>query len=399
MTESFTKSIQLIFNTSCLVASIGTISYCIYKYNLDEDSTSVDFKHFDQYNPDQGYPSFTICLLDPFLKDKLKSHGEGIDIPQYKEAAWGATWDPRINKIDYDIVTIDLNKNVIFRQEWNDQFQPITYNAKTKESTSNEVDKNPFYVSHRCPWGKCFSQDIPFGEEAGISKHDIWIDMNIFPNKTLPPGREEVDIWKFIGQSAFGIIFHSPNQLTRSIRLQSTTWDFDTEKSEAYKYHVLKFTVRSMQVLKRRNKRRNPCVEGRANDDEDFYQNVMKKVGCRPSFMVSSIPLPNCSSKEQLLNYNSQIAERMAQGAHDDGLTIQPCISLESLEYTYHYSGYSLGKIKNLYPEQEHLTESLSNVSSAIKLEFNFRLKRFQLMTKEQKYCLEALIGNAGNRK
>ena len=43
------------------------------------------------------------------------------------------------------------------------------------------------------------------------------------------------------------------------------------------------------------------------------------------------------------------------------------------------------------------IEELLINASSAFKLEFNFRLKRLQLMTKEQKYCLETLIGNAGN--
>ena len=397
--HSFTKSIEIIFDTFCLVASVCTISYCIYKYNLDEDSTSVDFKSFDKYNPVQGYPSFTVCFLEPFLKNKLESQGNGINISSYISASFGKEWDPRVKKVDYDTVTINLNENIIFTQEWNEQFQPIVYQTKNEESSRVEAIMYPFYVSHRCPWRKCFSQDLPYGNTTGISKHDIWINMDIFPNKTFPPGRDEVEIWKELGLNAFGIIFHPPNQLTRSIRLQSSSWNFNTDKADRYKYHILKFTVKSVQVLKRRNKRRNPCVEGKTNDDEDFYRSVMKEVGCRPPFMKSSMHLPNCSSEKQLLSYNSKIGQRMAEGAVDDRHTIQPCISLESLDYDFTYNGYSQKEIKDLYPGEEHLAELLANASSAVKLEFNFRLKRFQLMTKDQKYNLETLIGNAGTRK
>ena len=395
----FTKSIQLVFYTLGLVASICTISYCIYKYNLDEDSTSVDFKSFDKYNAVQGYPSFTLCFLAPFLENRLELQGEGIDVSSYINAAFGGAWDPRINKVDYDTVTINLNENIIFTQEWNDRFYPIVYQTKTDDSSSVEAQRLPFYVSHRCPWGKCFSQDLPYGNTTGISKHDIWINMDVFPNKTFPPGRDEVEIWTSYPLNAFGIIFHSPNQLTRSIRLQSSLWDLKTKNASAYKYHVLKFTVKSIQVLRRRNKGSTPCVEGRTNDDEDFYQSVMNQVGCRPPFMKSSLNLPNCSSKEQLQSYNSKIGYRMEQGALDDSHTTQPCISLESLDYTLDYNGYSVEEIKEHYSCDKDLADLLTNASSAFKLEFNFRLKRLQLMTKDQKYCLETLIGNAGTIK
>ena len=115
--------------------------------------------------------------------------------------------------------------------------------------------------------------------------------------------------------------------------------------------------------------------------------------------MKSSFNLPNCSSKEQLQSYNSKIGYRMEQGASDDSHTTQPCISLESLDYTLDYNGYSVEEIQQHYSHDEDLAELLKNASSAFKLEFNFRLKRLQLMTKDQKYCLETLIGNAGTTK
>ena len=113
--HSFTKSIEIIFDTFCLVASVCTISYCIYKYNLDEDSTSVDFKSFDKYNHVQGYPSFTICLLEPFLKNKLESQGDGIDIASYTSASFGNEWDSRINKVTGNRkITLQSTHNPVF---------------------------------------------------------------------------------------------------------------------------------------------------------------------------------------------------------------------------------------------------------------------------------------------
>ena len=49
-----------------------------------------------------------------------------------------------------------------------------------------------------------------------------------------------------------------------------------------------------------------------------------------------------------------------------------------------------------LYPQEEDLAELLLNASSAVKLEFNFRPKRFLLMTNGKKYTWDAMIGNAG---
>ena len=112
-----------VFDVWCILAAISTISYCIYEYSLDEDSTSVEFQRFDTNKHDQGYPSFTICFLNQILKAKLESYGEQIEASHYLNSLWGYLWDPRMHEIDYDLVTMDLNKHVIFRKEWNAQLQ------------------------------------------------------------------------------------------------------------------------------------------------------------------------------------------------------------------------------------------------------------------------------------
>ena len=240
-----------------------------------------------------------------------------------------------------------------------------------------------------------------------MSRYDIWLDMDIFPNAAFPTGRDEIEVWnaairEYNGISsemnALGIIFHKPGQLTRSIRAQSVTWDFKTANSSLFRYHTLKFDVKGMQVLKRRNKRNAPCTGGIPEDDEELYNIAMKKAGCRPSFIKSSTELSICSNTEQIRMYNSIVGQRMVQGDPDDDLTLQPCVSLESLEYSFSYVGSSIDEIKELYEMEPDLSEPLLNATSALKLEFNFRIKRFQLISRLEKYSPEALIGNAGKQ-
>ena len=96
------------------------------------------------------------------------------------------------------------------------------------------------------------------------------------------------------------------------------------------------------------------------------------------------------------MSYTNMIGGRMQERYLDDGYTTHPCTVLESLDYSYSYHGYLSKEVRELYPQEEHLAELLLNASSAVKLEFNFRPKRFQLMTHGKKYTWEAMIGNAG---
>ena len=152
-----------------------------------------------------------------------------------------------------------------------------------------------------------------------------------------------------------------------------------------------------MQVLQRRNKRKVPCSEGLPNDDEKFYQMAMNSIGCRPSFMNSSEPLEECSSQEQVFEYSRIITKRMLYGGIDDDHTLRPCLSLQSLEYIFSYEGHTEDEIRDRYDAEPQVRDMLLNVSSALRLELNLRLKSFQLIENVRKYSPESLIGNAGN--
>ena len=190
-------SFQFCFNVFCLLACISAIMYCIMTYMKDEDTTSMEFDPFDPKQDNRGYPSFSICILDPILETKL---GQGIDKSAYLLYTGGHKWGQDMEKIDYDAVTVDLNENILLHEEMDDKFNTKVYNspqetfedtqmdlggskvqwAKKKRQDYHKNDMKPFFTNHRCTWGKCFGQNLPYDPSAGISKYTVWINMNIF---------------------------------------------------------------------------------------------------------------------------------------------------------------------------------------------------------------------------
>ena len=99
----------------------------------------------------------------------------------------------------------------------------------------------------------------------------------------------------------------------------------------------------------------------------------------------------------KVLDYNRILIKRMVYGGSNDDLTLRPCLSLQSLEHTMSYEGHTEDDIRNMYNSEIQVRDMLLNVTSALRLELNLRLKSFQLIENVRKYNPESLIGNAGN--
>merc|ERR1712223_1751829 len=104
---SFKKSIEYFFHIACIVAAISTTSWCVYIFSQDHDVCLVDFK---QYNEEKEYiyPSFSLIFVNPFIEEKLKLYGKGINATTYSQFLEGLYWDERTLNISYDEVTIDI---------------------------------------------------------------------------------------------------------------------------------------------------------------------------------------------------------------------------------------------------------------------------------------------------
>ena len=90
-----------IFHFLCSISAFSLTCWCIYKYIKDEDVSLVNYK---RYHSDRNsiYPSLTLCFNNPFINDKLKSVGKGVNITTYSKFLKGMYWDERMTQINYD---------------------------------------------------------------------------------------------------------------------------------------------------------------------------------------------------------------------------------------------------------------------------------------------------------
>ena len=103
------RCFKYIFHALCGFATVGFTVYCVFQYLLDEDVARINFEEFNS-EPDNIYPTISLCFPSPLLEDKLSKYGEGINIDTYSSFLTGqnGSWDDRMAQIDYDDVSLNI---------------------------------------------------------------------------------------------------------------------------------------------------------------------------------------------------------------------------------------------------------------------------------------------------
>ena len=141
------------FQLLCNMLAFSLTCWCFHKYWQDKDVSHVNYRRFHD-GDDSLYPSVTLCFNNPFLGERLREIGDGINITTYVEFLEGKRWDERMAGIDYDNVTVELEDYLVFSE--------ITLINGSKSS------HHKYYVSMRSPPMKCFSFDMPFTFNTGV---------------------------------------------------------------------------------------------------------------------------------------------------------------------------------------------------------------------------------------
>ena len=151
---------QRFFHAMCICATLAMTCYCFIKYWQDKDISHLRFVTFND-NERNIYPALSICFYNPFLNEKLKGYGQGINTTTYSQFLQGKYWDKRMMKIDYDNVTVALEDYLTEIGIQFANFSTRTWNSDLKPG--KEFEKRPsFYVSNRNGKNKCFSFKTPY---------------------------------------------------------------------------------------------------------------------------------------------------------------------------------------------------------------------------------------------
>ena len=94
----------------------------------------------------------------------------------------------------------------------------------------------------------------------------------------------------------FEIFLHYPGQLLRSLETGKYAWD-PWEQTGVYS---MRFKINSVEVIKRRNKKRKPCNEDWEHDDDGILVKHTNSIGCRAPYQNPSNQIAICNTKEKI---------------------------------------------------------------------------------------------------
>ena len=124
---------------------------------------------------------------------------------------------------------------------------------------------------------------------------------------------------------------HYPNHLLSSNKNQKYTWP----KRKSNDGYFSRYVIKSVEIIKRRNKGRRPCMEWE-NYDDSILTNHIKNVGCRAPYQKAVDGVKQCSTKESM--------QKHAKSLRSQHMLITPCKYMAKILYDFEESDMSRTK-------------------------------------------------------
>ena len=346
-----------VFKLICILTTLSLVVWCAYEFSKNEDICEVSFKGFLEDN-DSVYPDLIFGVQNRFNETVLRTYDQTFNEDNYRRFLYGGSdWDAKMLDVDFDKVSMQLKDYVI---------DICVY--KSAKNWFSDICENNVIIKRFDVFGdSIFTVNFPFDQT--IFEASIKLKNSIFYNGLRPPDLE------------FSVRFAYPNQLYGSNARNFYKWPVRT--NESTKNYVMRFELRSMEVIRRRHKKENDCYE---MDDYDnkIMDAIIKNVGCRPSMWITNRSEPLCKTRDSF---------RQVYGEHYDQFArltknmkyLDPCLDIESLQMDY----------------TEHNIPSIGRMSEAndegwFTLQFAPMTTKFKEIKQIRKYSVQSLVGNAG---
>ena len=299
------KYCQWAFQLVCILVTLSLQIYCLFRYFLDEDLSSVQYTPF-HIHKDAMYPSFSFCFLPPFLENKSKMYEDDINITTYSQFLNGELWDDRMLEIDYDNVTVSMEGHLISSK--------IRFQDK---SVMNWKPKTGFYVSFRSGVRKCFTLDVPYIDQKLIWDIQLFMKNTMFPHGRRPEPSDNYHFYTYLNY---------PGQRFTSYSTIKYYWDSRENRTSSY---MMAFEMKNMDVTSHRNKRRKPCFADWRSYDQMIMDDIILSTGCRPPHWDTTLDVKLCSNASQMRSFVDQpVTSKVNSYA-------PPCQTIERLDYDY----------------------------------------------------------------
>ena len=156
---------------------------------------------------------------------------------------------------------------------------------------------------------QCYTLQTP--EDTEMSATGISIHNSIFPGGIRT------------NDARFTTLVHTKNQL-----LTSGTFKYSYPQREMNDTYVLRYKIKGVEFIRRRNKKNQPCYEDWTNYDAEILRRHVIKSGCSPLYFRNNYNKSFCSSKDQMVS--SLFTLRF-----DEYDIHPPCQGMEKIDYSF----------------------------------------------------------------
>ena len=337
---------KCLFRISCVMLSFGAIMWNIHLFCLDEDSVEIEVKEM-HFKEDKFHPSLTLC----FHREIIHQRNVFIGNPRANDQLQDKP-DRRIFHInDYigDIVVKHKNeKRAVFTKTGLNikPYDEVKYTGRSRKVMLRSLKSTD-----------CLDINIPLKQKGTIHSITVAVKDDVFRSKD-PSTR--IKNWIEIGLAVQNDVFILPNLfLMPNENLNGPELDSDQKQDCS----GITFHVKEIEILRRRNKPSNPCINSIKNSALPILNYAVNRLQCLPNGWEIAHVLPDCRDKtlnekaKQTLNqvqaalhyfYYKPITKfcqsiRHVQIQHDSTDSVRTCTDdTDTINVTAIYDNYSL---------------------------------------------------------
>ena len=352
------RSLHNFFKFSCILTTLALVIWCCYEFNKNEDVCEVLFKTFHE-DQESIYPEITFGVINRFNETALKAYNESCNEHNYRQFLQGGPqWDEKMVDINFEEVSMKLKDYEIetcFRADAVSYRDGICNNGSI---TIKRLDTLEWAL---------FTLHMP--SNIPMFSATIKLKSSIFYGGIRPSTDD------------FVTMFGYPYKSYRSISSAFYTWPLRTNAST--KHYKMKFFLKSLEVLRRRQKMGNQCYD-MENYDGKIMQTIQENSGCSPVMWLSNRSEPLCKTIESFQKMYAENADQVYRLTKDKKY-LDPCLDIEKVQIDY--------VEENIPGVGGH---SDDDDEGWFTLEFVVLTNKFKEIKQVRKYSVQSLVGNLG---
>ena len=313
------KTIVYVFKFLCFAATFFMTGYWCVHYFQDHDLSLVDYGLMkDVENPK---PTFTLCFINPILEDKLKEIHPNLNRSLYLQFLKGDIDHDILSKINYENVTLDIRSQIrVFNIDWRNGSRSFSNDTYIQNVMKIHVAYSGF--QNRFLY-KCVGIEIKPAYKEEIKSYKLYLQKGIF--RIYPGGYRP-------STGLFSTRIHYPSHFVLSYETAKYGWPI-RNNGDAY---YMRFGIKMIEVLRRRNKNNKPCIPKSKSYDSVVMESALNEAGCRAPYQTSFKHFPFCKGREKI-KMSMLVAERKF---HMNDI-YPPCEEIVDIEYNYSELEYS----------------------------------------------------------